>query len=153
MVWQKIRDFSEGRANRFFEQGNRKKVYVAAWLLKPQLNCNSQFNYFAYLRASKKTVYLKKLMLMSHFTAEKKANIFKTFGGAETNTGSIEAQVAMLTERINHISGHLKTNRKDFSSNRGLMLLVGRRKRMLQYLSNTNLESYRSLIEKLGLRK
>ena len=90
---------------------------------------------------------------MSHFTAEKKANIFKTFGGSETNTGSIEAQVAMLTQRINHISAHLKTNSKDFSSNRGLMLLVGRRKRMLQYLSNTNLESYRSLIEKLGLRK
>jgi small subunit ribosomal protein S15 len=92
-------------------------------------------------------------MQMSHFTAEKKANIFKTFGGAATNTGSIEAQIAAMTERINHISAHLKTNRKDFSSNRGLMQLVGRRKRLLQYLSSTNLESYRSLIEKLGLRK
>jgi len=90
---------------------------------------------------------------MSHFTAEKKANIFKTFGGSETNTGSIEAQVAMLTERITHISNHLKTNKKDFSSNRGLMSMVGRRKRLLTYLSNNNLESYRSLIEKLGLRK
>ncbi len=90
---------------------------------------------------------------MSHFTAEKKANIFKTFGGDATNTGSIEAQIAALTERINHISNHLKQNRKDFSSNRGLMQLVGRRKRLLHYLSNTNLASYRSLIEKLGLRK
>ena len=90
---------------------------------------------------------------MSHFTAEKKANIFKTFGGEATNTGSIEAQVAALTERINHISGHLKQNRKDFSSNRGLMQLVGRRKRLLMYLSNTNLTSYRGLLEKLGLRK
>ncbi len=90
---------------------------------------------------------------MSHFTAEKKANIFKTFGGSEKNTGSIEAQIAMLTERINHISGHLKTNKKDFSTNRGLMSMVGRRKRLLTYLSNNNLESYRSLIEKLGLRK
>jgi len=90
---------------------------------------------------------------MSHFTAEKKANIFKTFGGEATNTGSIEAQIAAMTERINHISAHLKQNRKDFSSNRGLMQLVGRRKRLLQYLSNTNLTSYRSLIEKLGLRK
>jgi small subunit ribosomal protein S15 len=92
-------------------------------------------------------------MQMSHFTAEKKANIFKNFGGNETNSGSIEAQVAMLTERINHISNHLKSNKKDFSSNRGLMQMVGRRKRLLQYLSNNNLASYRALIEKLGLRK
>lgn len=91
---------------------------------------------------------------MAQVTAEKKANIFKTYGGSEKNTGSIEAQIAMLTERINHISGHLKSgNKKDFSSNRGLMKMVGRRKRLLQYLSNTNLTSYRSLIEKLGLRK
>lgn len=90
---------------------------------------------------------------MSHFTAEKKANIFKTFGGDEKNTGSIEAQIAMLTERINHISGHLKSNKKDFSTNRGLMQMVGRRKRLLQYLSASNLASYRSLIEKLGIRK
>jgi len=90
---------------------------------------------------------------MSHFTAEKKANIFKTYGGNEKNTGSIEAQIAMLTERINHISAHLKENKKDFSSNRGLMSMVGRRKRLLTYLSNNNLTSYRSLIEKLGLRK
>ena len=90
---------------------------------------------------------------MSHFTAEKKANIFKTYGGSEANTGSIESQIAMLTERINHISNHLKTNRKDFSTNRGLMKMVGRRKRLLQYLNNNSLDSYRSLIEKLGLRK
>lgn len=90
---------------------------------------------------------------MSHFTAEKKANIFKTFGGNENNTGSIEAQIAMLTERINHISQHLKSNKKDFSTNRGLMQMVGRRKRLLQYLNHNNLESYRALIEKLGIRK
>ncbi len=90
---------------------------------------------------------------MSHFTAEKKANIFKNFGGNATNTGSVEAQIAMLTERINHISGHLKDNKKDFSTNRGLMQMVGRRKRLLQYLSHTNLTSYRALIEKLGIRK
>jgi small subunit ribosomal protein S15 len=90
---------------------------------------------------------------MSHLTAEKKANIFKTFGGEEKNTGSIEAQIAALTERINHISNHLKTNKKDFSSQRGLMAMVGRRKRLLQYLTRSDLASYRSLIEKLGLRK
>jgi small subunit ribosomal protein S15 len=90
---------------------------------------------------------------MSHLTSEKKANIFKTFGGNETNTGSIEAQVAMLTERINHISLHLKTNKKDFSSQRGLMAMVGRRKRLLQYLTRTDINVYRALIEKLGIRK
>jgi len=90
---------------------------------------------------------------MSHFTAEKKANIFKNFGGNATNTGSVEAQIAMLTERINHISNHLGSNKKDFSTNRGLMQMVGRRKRLLQYLSHTNLTSYRALIEKLGIRK
>jgi len=90
---------------------------------------------------------------MSHLTAEKKANLFKTYGENEKNTGSLEAQVAMLTERINHISNHLKTNKKDFSSNRGLMSMVGRRKRLLQYMSRVDINNYRSLIEKLGLRK
>lgn len=91
---------------------------------------------------------------MSHLSTEQKQNIFKEFGGNEKNTGSIEAQIAMLTQRINHISQHLKSgNKKDFSSNRGLMKMVGQRKRQLQYLSRTNLSSYRALIEKLGLRK
>jgi small subunit ribosomal protein S15 len=92
-------------------------------------------------------------MQMSQLAAEKKANIFKTYGGSETNTGSIEGQIALLTARINHISGHLKTNKKDFSTNRGLMQMVGRRKRLLTYLNRSNLESYRALLEKLGLRK
>ncbi|MES2431197.1 MAG: 30S ribosomal protein S15 [Bacteroidota bacterium] len=90
---------------------------------------------------------------MSYLTIEKKANIFANFGGKATNTGSIEGQVALLTERINHISNHLKTNKKDFSSQRGLMKMVGQRKRLLTYLSKHDLTGYRSLIEKLGLRK
>lgn len=91
---------------------------------------------------------------MPYLTTEKKANIFKEFGGSEKNTGSIEAQIAFLTERINSISAHLKdNNKKDFSSNRGLLKMVGKRKRLLAYLSRTNLQGYRALIEKLGLRK
>ncbi len=90
---------------------------------------------------------------MSHLTIEKKASIFAEFGGKATNTGSIEGQVAHLTERINHISGHLKINKKDFSTQRGLMMMVGKRKRLLTYLSKHNLTGYRALIEKLGLRK
>lgn len=90
---------------------------------------------------------------MSHLTSEKKTSIFKIYGGSATNTGSIEGQVAMLTERINHISNHLKENKKDFSSQRGLMMMVGKRKRLLTYLSKHDLAGYRALIEKLGLRK
>lgn len=90
---------------------------------------------------------------MSHLTAEAKKNIFSTYGAKDTNTGSIEAQVAMLTERINHIAAHVKINKKDFNSNRGLVMMVGRRKRLLQYLAKKDITLYRSLIEKLGLRK
>lgn len=90
---------------------------------------------------------------MSNLTIEKKASIFATFGGKATNTGSIEGQIALLTERISHISAHLQENKKDFSTHRGLMKMVGKRKRLLTYLSKHNLQGYRALIEKLGLRK
>ncbi|NCT95518.1 MAG: 30S ribosomal protein S15 [Chitinophagaceae bacterium] len=90
---------------------------------------------------------------MSYLTTEKKASIFAAFGGKATNTGSIEGQVAILTERIAHISKHLQANKKDYSTHRGLMKMVGQRKRLLSYLQKTNLQGYRALIEKLGLRK
>ena len=86
-------------------------------------------------------------------TKEKKATVLKTFAGKETNTGSTEGQIALLTERISQISGHLQENKKDFSTHRGLMQLVGKRKRLLNYLQKHNLTAYRQLIEKLGLRK
>ena len=86
-------------------------------------------------------------------TTEKKSSIFETYGGNATHTGSVEGQIAMLTERISKISGHLQNNHKDFSTNRGLMQLVGQRKRLLSYLQKHNLSGYRALIEKLGLRK
>ncbi|MBS1759704.1 MAG: 30S ribosomal protein S15 [Bacteroidetes bacterium] len=86
-------------------------------------------------------------------TKEKKAEVIKNFGGATTNTGSIEGQIALLTERISQISSHLQQNKKDFSTHRGLMQLVGKRKRLLTYLQKHNLTGYRQLIEKLGLRK
>ena len=90
---------------------------------------------------------------MPYLTKEKTAEFFTKFGTSETNTGSIEAQIALLTERINRISDHLKENKKDFSTNRGLMRLVGRRKRLLTYLGDNDLQNYRQLIEKIGLRK
>ncbi|MGZ3850316.1 MAG: 30S ribosomal protein S15 [Flavisolibacter sp.] len=86
-------------------------------------------------------------------TKEKKASIFANFGGKESNTGSIEGQIALLTERITQISSHLQQNKKDFSTHRGLMQLVGKRRRLLNYLQKHNLQGYRTLIEKLGIRK
>jgi len=90
---------------------------------------------------------------MSYLTTEKKSNIFTEFGGSATNTGSVEAQIAMLTERITSISKHLQNNKKDFDTRSGLMHMVGQRKRLLTYLQKHNLQGYRALIEKLGLRK
>jgi len=86
-------------------------------------------------------------------TKEKKVAVITQFGGKATNTGSIEGQIALLTERIAQISAHLQANKKDYSTQRGLMQLVGKRKRLLAYLQKNNLTGYRALIEKLGLRK
>jgi small subunit ribosomal protein S15 len=90
---------------------------------------------------------------MPYLTTEKKATIFETYGGNAKNTGSTEGQVALVTERIAALSKHLQVNKKDFSTHRGLMKLVGQRKRLLTYLSKNDLQGYRALIEKLGLRK
>jgi len=90
---------------------------------------------------------------MPYLTKAKVSDLFTQFGGKASNTGSIEGQIALLTERINRISEHLQANKKDFSTHRGLMKLVGRRKRLLNYLSKHNLQGYRALIEKLGIRK
>lgn len=84
---------------------------------------------------------------------EKKAAIITQYAGTAANTGSIEGQVALLTERITQISSHLQVNKKDFSTHRGLMQLVGKRKRLLNYLQKHNLSGYRKLIEQLGIRK
>ncbi len=90
---------------------------------------------------------------MPYLTTEKRASIFANHAGAAEKTGSIEGQIALLTERIANISKHLQENKKDFSTHRGLMQMVGQRKRLLTYLSKHDLTGYRALIEKLGLRK
>ena len=86
-------------------------------------------------------------------TTEKKAEILKSYGLHETDTGSPEAQVALLTARIRQLTEHLKTHKHDHHSRRGLLLLVGRRRRLLGYLADIDIERYRSLIERLGLRR
>ena len=84
---------------------------------------------------------------------EKKAEIIKTYGRTPEDTGSPEVQIALLTERITELTEHLKVNKKDHHSRRGLLKMVGQRRRLLEYLKKKDLESYRKLIESLGLRK
>ena len=88
-----------------------------------------------------------------YLSPEKKREIFKQHGKSETDTGSAEGQIALFTYRINHLTGHLKQNRKDFNTERSLVALVGKRRRLLDYLKNKDIERYRSIIKELGIRK
>ena len=84
---------------------------------------------------------------------EKKSEIIAAYGRTANDTGSPEVQIAILTERINELTEHLKVNQKDHHSRRGLLKMVGKRRALLAYLKDTDIESYRNLIERLGLRK
>ena len=86
-------------------------------------------------------------------TKEKVEELTKEFGKKENDTGSTETQIAVLTERIKNITSHLKNNKKDHSSRRGLVILVSKRRKLLNYLRRINVNSYRSLLEKLNIRK
>jgi len=88
-----------------------------------------------------------------YLTAEKKTEIFKTHGKSESDTGLSENQVALFTYRINHLTEHLKVNKKDFSTQRALLRLVGKRRKLLDYLKDKDIERYRSIIKELNLRK
>jgi len=86
-------------------------------------------------------------------TAEDKREIVQRFGKAENDTGATEVQVALLSRRINELTEHLRTHRQDHHSRRGLLMLVGRRRRFLNYMQKKDLEGYRALIRELGLRR
>ena len=86
-------------------------------------------------------------------TAERKKELTEKFGKSAEDTGSTEVQIAMLTERINHLTEHLRTHRKDHHSRRGLLMLVGKRRRLLRYLERSDVERYRALVADLGLRR
>jgi small subunit ribosomal protein S15 len=86
-------------------------------------------------------------------TKEDATAVISKFGKTEKDSGAAEVQIALLTKRINALTEHCKLFKKDKSSQRGLLLLVGRRRRMLKYIQRTNLEGYRSIIKELGLRK
>jgi small subunit ribosomal protein S15 len=84
---------------------------------------------------------------------EKKTELIQTYGRKEGDTGSPEVQIAVLTERIRELTEHIKKNPKDHHSGRGLLKMVGKRRGLLDYLKETDIEGYRALIEKLGIRK
>ncbi len=88
-----------------------------------------------------------------YLTTVKKNQIFSEFGGSATNTGGTESQVALMTLRINELSKHLQVNSKDNSCKRSLLTMVGQRKRLLHYLMKKDIQRYREIIEKLGIRK
>lgn len=88
-----------------------------------------------------------------YLTKEVKADIFQKHGGKAENTGSTEGQIALFTHRINHLSGHLKNNRKDYNTERSLVRLVGKRRSLLDYLKKNDVVRYRELIKELSIRK
>lgn len=88
-----------------------------------------------------------------YLTSEKKSELFAQYGKDAKNTGSAESQIALFTFRINHLTEHLKENRKDFGTERALTSLVGKRRRMLDYLKAKDIERYRAIIKELGIRK
>ncbi len=88
-----------------------------------------------------------------YLTAEKKTEIFSEFGKQATDTGSAEGQIALFTFRIKHLTEHLKINKKDLATMRSLVRLVGKRRKLLDYLKERDIEKYRELIKKLGIRK
>jgi small subunit ribosomal protein S15 len=88
-----------------------------------------------------------------YINQEIKKNIFKTYGKSETDTGSPESQIALFSTRILHLTEHLKKNKKDKGTQRALITMVGKRRRLLDYLKSTEIERYRAIIKKLNLRK
>lgn len=88
-----------------------------------------------------------------YLTAEKKKEIFEKYGKSNTDTGSPECQIALFSYRINHLTQHLKSNKKDYSTERALVKMVGKRRRLLDYLKEKDINRYRAIIQELGIRK
>ena len=93
------------------------------------------------------------LFLIMYLDSEKKKEIFAKYGKSNTDTGSSEGQIALFSYRISHLTEHLKLNKKDYSTERALKMLVGKRRRLLDYLKDRDIERYRAIIKELGIRK
>ncbi len=88
-----------------------------------------------------------------YLSAEQKQEIFGKYGKSNTDTGSAESQIALFSYRINHLTEHLRSNKKDYSTERALKTLVGKRRQLLDYLINIDINRYRAIIKELGIRK
>ena len=88
-----------------------------------------------------------------YLTKKVKEELFNEYGNSTKDSGSVEGQIALFTQRINHLTNHLKENKKDYNTERSLLKMVGKRKSLLSYLKNKNIERYRSIIKKLSIRK
>lgn len=99
------------------------------------------------------SVQLTEILILMYLTPEKKQEIFGQYGKSNTDTGSPESQIALFSYRINHLTEHLKSNKKDYSTARALRMLVGKRRRLLDYLKDKDIEKYRALIKELSLRR
>ena len=90
---------------------------------------------------------------MAYLTAEKKQELFSKYGKSNTDTGSTESQIALFSVRIAHLTEHLKSNKKDYSTQKALVGMVGKRRKFLDYLKRKDIERYRAIVKELGLRK
>ena len=102
---------------------------------------------------AQKNIYYIKILKIMYLDAAKKQEIFGKYGKSNTDTGSSEAQIALFSYRISHLTEHMKLNRKDYSTERALTMLVGKRRRLLDYLKAKDITRYRAIIKELGLRK
>ena len=108
---------------------------------------------YPYLCTRKSNLYNNKTVKIMYLDAAKKQEIFGKYGKSNTDTGSPEAQIALFSYRISHLTEHMKLNRKDYSTERALTALVGKRRSLLLYLKNRDIERYRAIVKELGLRK
>jgi len=100
-----------------------------------------------------KTNFLNYFFTMAYLTAEKKEEIFGQYGKSNKDTGSPESQIALFSYRISHLTEHLKSNKHDFGTQRALLRLVGKRRQLLEYLKEVDIERYRAIVKNLNLRK
>ena len=100
-----------------------------------------------------KFIHFKKIVKIMYLDAAKKQEIFEKYGKSNTDTGSPESQIALFSYRISHLTEHMKLNRKDYSTERALTTLVGKRRALLSYLKDRDIERYRAIVKELGLRK
>ncbi len=133
---------------------------LQVWVWKLAQKCTGQINKANssqlqdnYLSLRLQALQTSKYDFDMYLSKEKKAEIFAEYGASATDTGSAEGQIALFSFRINHLTGHLKQNRKDHNTERSLIALVGKRRKLLNYLKKTDIARYRAIIEKLGLRK